>query len=113
MKNQIFKFIPLLVLLAPFLNSQAQTVSSTEGDGHNMVKFNAMSLLGGKFAFEYERMLTSRIAAGAAVSIRPNKGLPFGSTVKSFADDEELDQLIDDFSSSNFSITPEIRFYTS
>ncbi|WP_140937444.1 DUF3575 domain-containing protein [Sphingobacterium lumbrici] len=113
MKNQILKLVPLLGLLLVLSNSQAQTIPSTENESLNMVKFNAMSLFGGKFSFEYERMLTNRIAAAAAISIRPNKGLPFRSTIKNFADDEELNQLIDEFSSSNFSITPEVRFYTS
>lgn len=78
-----------------------------------MVKFNTLTLLGGKFAFEYERLLTDRIAVGATFSVRPEKNIPFSATVKNFVDDEELNDLIDNFKSSNFSITPEIRFYAS
>lgn len=113
MKKQFLRFIPALGLLFALSSATAQTASSLEEGGPNMVKFNVLPLLGGKFSFEYERLLTSRITAGAAISIRPNKGFPFGSSVKSFVDDEELDDLIDNFSSSNFSITPEARFYTS
>lgn len=93
--------------------SQAQTKPSAESEARNLAKFNAMALIGGKFALEYERLLTNRIAIGTAISVRPNKGLPLSSTIKNIVDDEEFDKLIDAFSSSNFSITPEVRFYTS
>jgi len=78
-----------------------------------MVKFNMLTLVGGKFAFEYERLITDRITVGATLNLRPNKGIPFGSTVKNLVDDEDMNVLIDNFKSSNFSITPEARFYTS
>lgn len=105
-------FIAILVALAlPPIEAVAQTLPSTEGQ--NIVKFNVLPLLGGKLAFEYERLLTDRISVGAALSLRPKKGIPFGSTVKDIVDDEELNDLIDNFKSSNFSITPEARFYVS
>lgn len=97
--------------LAP-IGASAQTLLSTE-EGKNIAKFNTLTLLGGKFAFEYERLLTDRITVGATLNLRPKKGIPFGSTVKNIIDDEELNELIDNFKSSNFSITPEARFYTS
>lgn len=111
MKNLILTSIILLCGLS--LSTQAQTADSITNDGKNLVKFNAMSLIGGKISFEYERLLTNKIAVGTAISLRPNKGLPFASTVKDLVDDEDLNTLINGFSTSNYSITPEVRFYTS
>lgn len=119
MKKKFLLLIPLVGLLFGGLTSVAQTeepiriTTAEEKPAPNMVKFNVLTLLGGKFSFEYERALTKRVAVGAALSFRPSKGLPFSSTVKKFVDDEELDALIDGFQSSNFSITPEVRFYLS
>lgn len=84
-----------------------------DNDGKNMVKINALTLLGGKFSFEYERLLTSRISVGTAVSIRPDKALPFKDRVKEWVGDEDLNVILDGLTSSNFSVTPELRFYTS
>lgn len=112
MNKQLINLFPLMCLLFFALNSAAQSISSLQDNERNMLKFNALTLLGGKFSFEYERMLTDRISVGTAISIRPKKGLPFRSTVKKLVNDEELESLIDGFKSSNFSITPEVRFYT-
>lgn len=112
MKKLLINLLPLMCLMLIALNVKAQSNPSLENEAPNMVKFNTLTLLGGKFSFEYERMLTDRISVGAALSVRPKKGLPFKSTVKNLVNDEELDGLIDGFKSSNFSITPEVRFYT-
>ncbi len=104
----------MFILCVMVSNVYAQhKADPSASERRNMVKFNILPLLGGKFAFEYERLLTDRIALGAGLSIRPEKGLPFASTVKGFVDEEELDNILDDFKSSNFSFTPEVRFYTS
>lgn len=108
-----FTVIYLITLACMSSTLCAQNSGSDKAENVNMVKFNTLTLLGGKFSFEYERLLAKRISVGTAVSFRPNKGIPFGSTVKDLIDDEEFDKLVDDFSSSNFSITPEVRFYTS
>lgn len=109
------KLLVATLLASTFISfaGNSQTISSGEPTGKNMVKFNVLPLLGGKFAFEYERHITDRISAGAAISLRPEKKLPFQSTVEDFVDDEDLNKLISDFKSSNFSITPEVRFYLS
>lgn len=90
---------------------QAQTDTLEVDNRRNLVKLNALTLVAGKFSVEYERLLTNRIAAGAAISIRPNGSIPFRSTVKNIVDDEDINILIDDLRSSSFSITPEVRFY--
>lgn len=112
MKNNVFIAIVLATAISPVFVS-GQTSSSNTDEGDNLVKFNLLTLIGGKFAFEYERPLTNRISVGATLNFRPKKGIPFGSTVKNVVDDEDLNDLIDNFKSSNFSITPEARFYVS
>ncbi len=112
MKSKLLTAILLACTLIPFL-AEAQMAPPSEPEGKNIVKFNILPLMGGKFAFEYERLLTDRITVGATLNLRPEKGIPFGSTVKNIVDDDELNNLIDNFKSSNFSITPEARFYTS
>lgn len=82
-------------------------------EGKNLVKLNALTLIGGKISLEYERLLTKKIAVGAAVSMRPNAGLPFKNQIESYIDDEEINELLGGFESGNFSFTPEVRFYLS
>lgn len=112
MNNKLLILLLLAFAMMPF-TSRSQTELLAEPTGKNMVKFNILPLLGGKFAFEYERTLTDRISAGAAISFRPEKNLPFQQTVQDLIDDEDLNKLIRDFKSANFSITPEVRFYLS
>lgn len=112
MNNKLLTLLLIALVAAPF-TGKSQTESPVEPTGKNMVKFNVLPLLGGKFAFEYERAITDRISAGAAISLRPEKKLPFQSTVQDLVDDEDLNKLINEFKSANFSITPEVRFYLS
>lgn len=112
MKN-ILLILSLSMLTMIPLASKSQTEPSAESTGKNMVKFNVLPLLGGKFAFEYERHITDRISAGATISLRPERKLPFQSTVQDLVDDEDLNKLIHEFKSSNFSFSPEVRFYLS
>lgn len=112
MNNNLLILATLVFAMLPF-SSRSQTELPEEPVGKNMIKFNILPLLGGKFAFEYERAITDRISAAAAISLRPEKKLPFQSTVQDLVDDEDLNKLINSFKSSNFSITPEIRFYLS
>lgn len=112
MKNCLLATITLLMMVMVQLSVLAQT-SFSRGDNPNMAKFNVLPLVGGKFAFEYERLLTGRVSVGGSISVRPRMGIPFSSTVKSYIDEEEVNRFIDEFKSSNFSFTPEVRFYLS
>jgi hypothetical protein len=110
MKINFTRILLLLFLSAPMI-VKAQNSAASDGRGDNMAKFNVLALVSGKFAFEYERRLTDRISLGAGVSFRPDKGVPFRSMVESFVDDEDLEDLVNDLTTSNFSFTPELRFY--
>ena len=53
----------------------------------NQIRINALSLVGGKLSIEYERLLTPKIAFGAAFSVRPANALPFRSKISDIIDD--------------------------
>jgi len=102
------------VLVVIFCGITAMDALGQEAkEGKNLVKFNMLTLFGGKYSVEYERLLTNRIAVGTAVSFRPEKGLPFADRVREYVDGDEMDLILNDLTTSNFSITPEVRFYTS
>lgn len=103
----------LMLLVVWCCGGMYQTADAQEIQKRNLVKINGLTLLGGKFSAEYERLLTDRIAVGAAVSFRPENGLPFGSQIRKWVDSDEVDRLLNNLTTSNFSITPEVRFYTS
>lgn len=109
-KNFIMK---TKLFLAILLCACVGAVHAQSSHGKNLVKLNALTLLGGKISAEYEYLIRDKMSIGAAVSIRPQNTMPFGSTLKNVIDGEDLDKWIDNFKSSNFSITPEVRFYTS
>lgn len=110
MKN--FSLIVFYVLMFCYVNAQQKQGGTI--DNPNAIKFNVLSLATGKFAFEYERFLTSRISAGISMALRPKSGLPFQSQItKSFDEEDEILSLISGFKSSTTSFTPEVRFYTS
>ena len=55
--------------------------------------------------------MTPKIAFGAAVSVRPENYLPFKSKIADIIDDNDMNEVIHGLKTSNFSVTPEIRFY--
>ena len=87
--------------------------SSYVKENPNQIKFNVMTLAGSKVSLEYERLLAKHVAIGVAVSMRPEANLPLRSSIADIIDDDRLTPLIEGFRGSNFSVTPELRFYTS
>ncbi len=96
-------FISIIMLICSFTALAQQ----------NQIRINALSLVGGKLSIEYERLLTPKIAFGAAFSVRPANALPFRSKISDIIDDKDMDQVINGLKTSNFSVTPEVRFYVS
>src|SRR5690554_6255676 len=97
-------YLAAIILLTLSINVFAQENPDVERSPYNQIKFNFLTLTGGKFSFEYERLLTESISVGTAVSFRPDKQIPFRSVLKSYVNDPSLDYLVDDFNSGNFSI---------
>lgn len=91
--------------------TQAQTDSNTLDD-KNILKVNLLSLPFKNIHVQYERAFSNKMSFALGVRMMPKSGIPFKNTIISLAeDDDELVNQIDNFKTSNFAITPEIRFY--
>lgn len=104
-----------LVLALACITAKAQVATEEERtlENPNVVRLNLLTLIGGKISVEYERILSKRIAVGAAVNLRPESGLPFRSTLIDLVDDSEVNSLLDGMKSSSTAFVPEVRFYLS
>jgi hypothetical protein len=88
------------------------TESSTETAlGKNLVKINLLSLPLKNFHVQYERAVAKKISVGLGLRLMPKGSLPFSNAISKAIDDEDLSKQIENFSTSNFAITPEVRFY--
>ncbi|WP_156308458.1 DUF3575 domain-containing protein [Sphingobacterium endophyticum] len=76
----------------------------------NTVKFNLLPLVSKTFSFEYERRIKDRISINTSLGFRGKSSLPFKSTFQDIADDDEF---FEDATLSHFTLSPELRFYTS
>jgi hypothetical protein len=107
----------LLVLTTALLLSKAVTAQRAEEvSGYNFrkntVKINVSSLLLKNASLQYERVLKGNTALALGVSIIPKTGLPFANWLKNeLSNNPDVNRAIDNTKLSNFSITPEIRFY--
>lgn len=117
MKNVLI-FIACLLIAVPAQTQEMETVNSDSIYSEsplnpNLIKFNVLTSLGGKFSFEYERIINKKFSAGLAISFRPEKHLPFKSTIMDWVGDEEINSFLDDIKISSTAIIPEIRYYIS
>ena len=78
----------------------------------NVVKINLVSLVFKNASLQYERVVAPKMSFALGVSIMPKSGLPFAQSLKeNFADNDDAQRAIESTKLSNFSITPEYRFY--
>jgi hypothetical protein len=78
----------------------------------NLIKYNLTPTAFGIYTIQYERVINLKQSAGISFSIAPNVELPFKSTlIDQFGDNEEAVTAINSTTFTNFSITPEYRFY--
>jgi hypothetical protein len=78
----------------------------------NIIKINLSSLLFKNGSFQYERVVKRNLSYGIGFSILPKTGLPFASTLNDqFGSNPDAKRAIETTQLSNYSITPEIRFY--
>lgn len=112
-KNLTKKLLVLsaFALLGNVVQSQAQTSSSSAEDEQNLVKVNVAALALKTFSFQYERAVGKKISVALGYRFMPKSGVPFKGGIKSLVDDEQTKTTIDNFKTSNFAITPEVRFY--
>lgn len=85
------------------------------GEKKNIIKLNLMALPLKNFSFQYERVLSKHVSLALGVRTMPSSSLPFQSTFISIADvtDQQTIDNLAAFKTSNFALTPELRFYLS
>ena len=83
----------------------------TKTDPNNIVKVNLTSLALRNFSFQYERVLTRKISGALGIRVMPNGNLPLKSLAKDIVNDDEAWSHFEQLKTSNFAVTPEIRFY--
>jgi hypothetical protein len=113
MKKRYLPFVMCGLLLSGTM-AQAQKIDAVKetASKKNVFKVNLTSLLFKNFSFQYERVIARKTSVALGVSVMPKTGLPFASTLKDqFGDNSDAARAIDETQLSNFSITPEVRFY--
>lgn len=114
-KNCTLKFITstFIALLCCTHFLSAQMLSKDTVESKNLVKMNVAALITKTFSFQYERAVTNRISVAIGFRTMPKSTLPFSSKLENIADDDDAEgrRAIREFKTSNFAITPEVRFY--
>lgn len=78
----------------------------------NILKVNVSALPFGNFSLQYERVLQKKISLALGIGFRPEGKLPFKNSLNDAANgDQDIENAINNAQLSNFSITPEFRFY--
>lgn len=109
-RNLLWTVIAGMLLTVLFSKSYGQ-------ENKDLVKLNLFPLTTGAISLEYEREIAKKITVGSMVTLMPEKGLPYASSIKSLigddSDDKSLERTLDATKLGSFSIAPEVRFYLS
>jgi hypothetical protein len=93
------------------LQAQTMSESSSAEEGKSIIKWNVAALATKSYSFQYERAVGEKIAVAIGYRFMPKSGIPFKGTINNAVDDEQTERTINNFKTSNFAITPEVRFY--
>ena len=109
------KILLLIAVSLVVISVSAQEIVKNEEktEKSNFVKINLLAITGGKYAFEYERVLAKKLAVTVAFGLRPENKLPFSSQISDLIDDQEINSFIAGMKTSGIDITPEVKFYLS
>ncbi|SEB15623.1 DUF3575 domain-containing protein [Pedobacter hartonius] len=114
-KNLTKKIVALSVASLLFgiqqLRAQTASADASSADGKNILKWNVAALATKSYSFQYERAVGNKVAVAIGYRFMPKSGIPFKSTINDWVDDEQTERTINNFKTSNFAITPEVRFY--
>ena len=102
-----------LLLLGGLQQLKAQTMAQNDQstEQKSIIKMNVAAIAFKSYSFQYEYAAGKKIAVALGYRFMPKSGVPFKSTINSMVDDEQTKTTIDNFKTSNFAITPEVRFY--
>lgn len=108
----------LLVLAAASLTfcsqqlyAQTSNSDNLSDEPKNIVKWNVAALITKSYSFQYERAVSNNIAVALGYRNMPKSSIPFKGTINDAVDDLQTERTIDNFKTSNFAITPEVKFY--
>lgn len=90
---------------------QLKAQSETPADGKDIIKMNVGALLLKSYSFQYERAVGEKISVAIGYRNMPKSNIPFKKTLVDAVDDDQTANTINTFKTSNFAITPEVRFY--
>jgi hypothetical protein len=93
---------------------QAEAPADTVKISKNFIKFNITSAFLKNYSLQYERVITRGISMAVTYKIMPESGIPYADNIIKLADitDLKTQDLINGIRTGNFTLTPEIRFYT-
>jgi hypothetical protein len=79
----------------------------------NLIKFNLTSALIKNYSVQYERVVSRTISLGVSFKMMPESGIPYTDQIFKWSGeiDAETRNTIENLNISNYTITPEIRFY--
>ena len=80
----------------------------------NMIKVNLSALFLKTYSMQYERVLSRNVSMALSGGYTPETNIPYTQQIFKWADitDPDEQELIENVLVSNYSVTPEIRFYT-
>jgi len=80
----------------------------------NLIKFNLTSALIKNYSVQYERVLSRTISMAVSYKIMPESTIPYTNQIFKWAGDidAETKNTIENLNIGNYTITPEIRFYS-
>lgn len=109
------KKITGLVLLCSLFTGFSATAQNQVISKNNIVKINLTSAaLFQNASLQFERVLTPKSSFALGVSLMPKTDLPFAEDLKEqYGDNPDVKRAIETTKLSNFTITPEYRFYMS
>mgnify|MGYP003296313382 CR=1 FL=1 len=93
------------------LFAQSEVNTNPTKEANYLVKVNLLSLPLNNYSFQLERSVGKKMAVGLGLRFMPESGIPFASTVEGLINDPESWDQIKKLKTSNFAITPEVRFY--
>ena len=103
-----------IALSALSYKAMAEDPAGSEKISKNFLKFNLTSAVIKNYSIQYERILSRGISLGVAYKIMPSSGLPYADKMIKWFDitDNDTQVLLGDINMENFTITPELRFYS-
>lgn len=99
-----------LIFLSQMSYAQQTTEDHAE-DAKNLVKWNFAAAFLKNYSFQYERAIGGKTSFALGFRFMPKSHIAFKSELEGVIDDDDTWESIKEFKTSNFAITPEIRFY--